>query len=331
MANRAYIGDLSVNDYLTNIREGLSFIEWGRTVSSDTRIFIKPNLTYPTFRPGVMTCPEAIEAAIIAIKDYTPHIMIGDADSGGYNRFSMDEVYQATGLVDFAQKYGVQVVNLSSGSRRAINFNYSGKSFSLDLPRLLTDEIDQLVTMPVPKVHANTTVSLSFKNQWGCIPEPTDRLKLHPYFQHVILEVNRAVKTQTVIMDGTYGLNGNGPMKGQAVKLNWLMVADHPGSAAQIALEMMQIPLEKVRHLRYAQQQGWIPERSSISTNVEPALFKKEAFYMKRGLTDWPGYLAFNSSFLAYLAYFSPLAGFLHWLLYLVREPLYDYNRKKIV
>lgn len=329
MANRAYIGDLSVNDYLTNIREGLSFIEWGRTVSSDTRIFIKPNLTYPTFRPGVMTCPEAIEAAIIAIKDYTPHIMIGDADSGGYNRFSMDEVYQATGLVDFAQKYGVQVVNLSSGPRRAIDFNYSGKSFSLDLPRLLTDEIDQLVTMPVPKVHANTTVSLSFKNQWGCIPEPTDRLKLHPYFQHVILEVNRAVKTQTVIMDGTYGLNGNGPMKGQAVNLNWLMVADHPGSAAQIALEMMQIPLEKVRHLRYAQQQGWIPERSSISTNVEPALFKKEAFYMKRGLTDWPGYLAFNSSFLAYLAYFSPFAGFLHWLLYLVREPLYDYNRKK--
>lgn len=329
MANKAYIGDLSATDYLTNIREGLNFIEWGRTVTSDTRIFIKPNLTYPTYRPGVMTCPEAIEAAIIAIKDYTPHVMIGDSDSGGYNRFSMDEVYQATGLMNFTQKYGVQVVNLSSGPRRAIDFKYAGKSFSLDLPRLLMDDMDQLVTMPVPKMHSNTTVSLSFKNQWGCIPEPQDRLKLHPYFQHVILEVNRAVKAQTVIMDGKFGQNANGPMIGRPVPLNWVMTADSLGCAAQVALEMMQIPLEKVRHLRYARQLGWIPERSAIITNTAPEAFMKEAFYLKRALTDWPGYLAFNSSFLAYLAYFSPLAGFLHWLLYLVRKPLYDYKRKK--
>jgi 4-aminobutyrate aminotransferase-like enzyme len=49
---------------------------------------------------------EAIEAAILAIKDYTPHITIGDSDSGGYNRFSMDEVYRETGILDFAKKYG---------------------------------------------------------------------------------------------------------------------------------------------------------------------------------------------------------------------------------
>jgi uncharacterized protein (DUF362 family) len=74
----------------------------------------------------------------------------------------------------------------------------------------LTDDIDYLITMPVPKIHNNTGVSLSFKNQWGCIPEPNDRLRMHPYFKHVILEVNKAIKTKMAIVDGKYGLDING-------------------------------------------------------------------------------------------------------------------------
>ena len=103
-------------------------------------------------------------------------------------------------------------------SRRSIQFSYKHKSFTLPLPVFLLDEIDILVTMPVPKIHSNTGVSLTFKNQWGCIPENKDRLRLHPYFQHVILEVNKAVKANVAIIDGKYGLNKNGPMKGEASK-----------------------------------------------------------------------------------------------------------------
>ena len=143
-----------------------------------------------------MTNPAAIEAAIIAISAYTSHIFIGDSDSGGYNRFSMSRVYEETGIVNLAKKYNVQLVNLSQLPRKTIQFDYKNKSFRLDLPVLLLEDIDMLVSMPVPKVHANTKVSLTFNNQWGCIPENKDRLKLHPYFRHVILEVNKAIKSQ---------------------------------------------------------------------------------------------------------------------------------------
>ena len=117
----AYIGSLAVEPYLSLIRKGLEYIGFGKLARSDTRIFIKPNLTYPTFRPGVMTTISALEAAICAVRDYTPHIYIGDADSGGYNPFSMDEVYRETGVGELAERYGVKVVNLSSGSRKTIN------------------------------------------------------------------------------------------------------------------------------------------------------------------------------------------------------------------
>lgn len=293
---------------------------------SDT-IFIKPNLTYPSYRKGVMTNPNAIEAAIVGIRDYTHNIIIGDADSGGYNRFQMEEVYREIGLNQIAEKYGVKVVNLSKLERKTITFQYKSRNFSLDLPRLLTDDIDLLVTMPVPKVHANTGVSLTFKNQWGCIPEPSDRLKLHPYLKHVVLEVNKAVKAGVAIIDGKYGLNVNGPMEGHPLELNWVLVTNDIGAGARLSCELMQIPLEEIPHLNYAKEQGIIPKLDEIIINQDLHPFLQEKFVLRRKCTDYPGFLSFHNSFLAWLAYFSPISKFLHKVLYLFREPFYDYDK----
>jgi uncharacterized protein (DUF362 family) len=323
---KAFIAHID-SDYKAPIQDGLRYIKFAEYISPTSRIFIKPNLTYPSYIPGVMTSPQAIEGAILALREYTPHISIGDSDSGGYNRFSMDEVYSKTGIADFAEKYNVEVVNLSHCVRKTVHFDHHSLHFDLDLPRLLTDEIDLLITMPVPKVHANTGVSLTFKNQWGCIPEPADRLRLHPYFKQVILEVNRVVKSKIAIIDGKYGLNVNGPMQGSPVEMNWVMVTNDIGAGALLSCELMQIPLEQIEHLRYAKKLGFIPERHQIATNQALDSFINRKFVLRRKWTDYPGYLAFHSAPLAYLAYFSPLAGLLHKLLYVFRKPLYDYDR----
>lgn len=327
MSHRVFLERISTAGYLGIVRQGLRYIDFGRLVSPDARVFIKPNLTFPTYRPGVMTSLPAIEAAIQAIREYTPHIYMGDADSGGYNRFSMDQVYRETGMHAMAERYGVQVVNLSRLDRTVITFEARGRRFSLGLPRLLTDDIDLLVTMPVPKVHANTGVSLTFKNQWGCIPEPDDRLRLHPYLDQAVLEVSRAVKARVAIVDGTFGLNRNGPMRGDPVALDWMLVADSLGAGARVACALMQVPLDRIRHLRYAQAHGLIPALDAISLSQDLRPFLGEKFVLRRKWTDIPGLLAFRSPFLAYLGYFSPLAGLLHRLLYLFREPFYHYTR----
>lgn len=324
---RAYIESLDTEKYIDITRKGLEYIQFEKLANPNTRVFIKPNLTYPTFRPGVMTTIEALEAAIGAVKDYTSHIYLGDADSGGYNPFPMEEVYKETGVEKLAERYGVKVVNLSSGPRKTINFCCGRKEVALDLPLLLTDEMDFLITMPVPKIHNMTGVSLTFKNQWGCIPEPQDRLRLHPYFRDVILEVNKAVKARVAIMDGRFGLNINGPMKGDPVELNWALITDDIGAGARLACELMQIPLENIRHLKHAQRLGFIPERTQIQVNCDLRPFIKNNFILKRNGSDLPGFLAFRSSIISYLAYFSPLADLLHKILYIFREPFYDYEK----
>ncbi len=329
MTPRAFIGrvNLDGSNYLDVIREGLRFTDIASVVGRRTRIFVKPNLTFPSYRPGVMTSPQAVEAAIQAIREHSDEVWVGDADSGGYHPFSMDDVYEATGIIGFAERHGVRVVNLSRLARVPVCVQSRHQCLEFELPRLLTNEIDMLVTMPVPKLHVNTVVSLTLKNQWGCIPEPKERLRLHPYFDDVIIAVNKLVRTRWAIIDGRFGLTGSGPMRGDAVELGWICVTNDYGAGARIACELMGVELSMVSHLKAAAALGLVPELWEIECNEEPLGFRRSPFRLKRQFTDWPGYIAFHHPAVARIAYFSRWSKLLHWLLYLFREPFYNYDR----
>ena len=322
---RIYIERIS-NNYLEQIQEGLTFVDMTSKVKPGDKVFIKPNLTFPHYRAGVMTSPECIEQLVVALKDYTNDIIIGEADGGGYNRFSMDEVFEKTGLRTISKKYNVKLVNLSKMPSRNIHFQYKRREFSVPLPQLLLDEVGLFITVPVPKVHANTGVSLSIKNQWGCIQEPSLRLKLHPYLKKVALEINKALNVNISIIDGRYGLNRNGPLRGDEVELGWLMVADNILAADMVCCTLMGIDPMSVEHLRFYHSYESLPTLDNFHFNQNYTRFASPHFYLSRDLLDYPGYFAFRSPFLAYLAYHSPLSRILHKGLYLFREKFYDHE-----
>ncbi len=321
VTRRIYVGSLS-EGYAPCIAQGLQFIS-GSTIRPGTRIAIKPNLTFPVFRQGVMTNPEAVEALVIYLKDFTDHITICESDSGGYNRFSMDDVFNATGLSAMAQKYGVQIVNLSHVASRPISVDRGSGSISVPLPTLLLDETDLFITMPVPKVHCNTGVSISMKNQWGIIQQPELRLKLHPYFDDVIYAVNKALPPSISIVDGKYGLTRSGPMRGDVLELNWLLVGDNLFYVDYVVTELMGHDYRSIPHLRFAFRKEGIRSLEAVRFNTDYRKFICNDFYLEREWTDYPGVLTFNSRLLAYLGYESMLAKPLHWLLYQFRQPFY--------
>ncbi|HME41672.1 MAG TPA: DUF362 domain-containing protein [Syntrophorhabdales bacterium] len=314
------------HNYLEKLKKGLSFTNIGSRVRPGNPIFIKPNLTYPHYKKGVMTSPEFIEYLIIALKDYSKNIIIGEADGGGYNRFSMDEVFEATGLRSIAKQHRVELVNLSKLPSRDISFDYKHKHFTIPLPRLLLDEVQLVITVPVPKVHTNTGISISIKNQWGCIQEPALRLKLHPYFAKVIKEINEALRVGIAVIDGRYGLNRNGPMRGDVEELGWLLIADDITGADVACCALMGIDPLSVKYLRSYNDHEPLPTLDMFEFNQDYTQFIGPKFYLKRDVWDYPGYFAFRSRFLAYLAYHSKLAHLLHKLLYLFREKFYDHG-----
>jgi uncharacterized protein (DUF362 family) len=318
--SRVFLHEIG-DDYLGVIRKGFGWMDL--TLRAGDRVAIKPNLTFPTFRRGVMTNPQAIEALIVHLKDYTDRITLCESDSGGYNRFSMDEVFRTTGLYDMAKRYGVRVVNMSFVPSRPTLVRHRWRRLSVPLPTFLLEETDRFITAPVPKVHSNTIVSLCLKNQWGVIQEPSLRLKLHPYFKRVIYEINKALPPTIAVVDGKYGLTRNGPLRGEERLLNWLLIGDNVFAADRVVVELMGIDWRRVPYLRDAFKEEQIESLDALVFNADPQAFKKEPFFLRRQWTDYPGVLTFNSRVLAYVGYESVLARPLHWLLYRFREPFY--------
>jgi len=281
------------------------------------------------YRPGVMTSYDCLRAAVEVLSRKGYKVIIGEADSGGYNRFSMDEVFKGMGIDKLAAETGARIVNLSFTDPEWLELRVGLRRLRVPFPKLLLHEIGAFITLPVPKVHLNTTVSMSIKNQWGCIQEPAERLKLHPYFAEVMYEFNSRLPMAHSIIDGRYGLNRSGPMLGDPVELNWLIVANDLVAADRVCCRLMQIEDTSVGFLRHFRDRGWWQEFSDIRLRSDWEKFRKTKFYLRRKWTDLPGLACFNSSFLAWLGYRSPLAGFAHWLLYLFREPFYDYDKEK--
>jgi uncharacterized protein (DUF362 family) len=316
---RIYLDRLD-RGYAEVIRDGIQWLNLQGRLTRSSTIFIKPNLTFPVFRKGVMTNPECVEALVVLLKDYTDRIIIGEADSGGYNRFNIDDVQQKIGLKALEKKYGIRVVNLSRLPRREIRFAAGSREIVFPLPELLLDEADIVISAAVPKIHMNTRVSMTVKNLWGCIPEPSIRLKLHPYLDGVLRETVRHLKKTVALIDGRYGLNRSGPMRGDPVELNWLMMADDLYTADVLCCRLMRIDPQSVYYLRP------VSAEKNLELSQDHSKFIGPRFYLKREWTDYPGLLCFRSPFLSYVAYFSPLAGFLHKLLYVFRKPFYDYD-----
>jgi uncharacterized protein (DUF362 family) len=315
--------------YQKTIEAGLLETGFFDQVPAGSPVFLKPNLTFPVYRKGVMTSYGCLEAATTILAGRGYPVIIGEADSGGYNRFSIDEVFKGMGIDELARKTGARMVNLSFTEPEWLEVRAGFRRLRVPVPRLLLREIGAFITLPVPKVHLNTTVSMSIKNQWGCIQEPNERLKLHPYFAEVMFELNSRLPRAYSIIDGHYGLNRSGPMLGDPVELNWLLVSNDLVAADRVCCRLMQLDEMDVRHLRYFRSRGWWPEFSNIRLRPDWEQFRKTRFYLRRKWTDLPGLACFNNAFLAWLGYHSPLAGFAHWLLYLFREPFYNYDQEK--
>src|ERR1019366_5756769 len=304
------------------ICEGFTFLGDSARINSSDRVAIKPNLTFPTFKRGVMTNPEAVESLIAYLKNFTDHITVCESDSGGYNRFSMNEVFKVTGLTDIAKHYGVRIVNLSSEPSKEITVRAGGRELGVPIPTLLLEETDRFITMPVPKVHANTVISVAIKNQWGVIQIPADRLKLHPRFKEVIYAVNKCLPKPLAVVDGKYGLTRNGPMRGDVVELNTLMMCDNVFVNDVITARLMGFAPQAIPYLRYAMRQEGLTKDAYHEYSTPLHQFDSP-FFLSRDWTDYPGVLTFNSRSLAYLGYESALAEPLHKLLYLFRKPFY--------
>jgi len=314
-------------DYARILRDGLAWLQAEPLLKQAGGIFIKPNLTYPSFRPGVTTTPEMLEAVLEVLSALHPRVIVGESD-GGYGSFSIEQAFQGFDLYNLGRRYGVKVVNLSREPAVACTFATRRGPVCLSLPQFLLQEDFLTVTLPVPKVHCMTGVSLSYKNQWGCIPDMM-RLRLHYYFNEIIGPINRLLNVRLAIVDGTYGLTKNGPIaEGEAVQPGWLVMSQTPGAADRLASHLMGLSLEDYPHYRRIKRTEPLPGLEEIETNRDWQPFRAQTpqFYLRRHLWNYLAKTTWYSRRWGYLVYESRVAGLLHKIMYTFRERPKDFK-----
>jgi len=283
-------------------------------------VFIKPNLTYPTYKQGITTRVEFVEGLITSLRkiNSSTKIYIGEGE-GGYNSYSMSEAMRTMGYYDIASKYSlVEIVSLSKLPCCQVELMAHGRPYLLDLPNLFFNEIDFSITCPLPKLHCMTGVSLAFKNQWGCLPD-TMRLKNHYVFDEIICQVCDILKFRYAFLDGKYGLDNNGPMMGDPVEINWFVASNSLGAFDRVVSEMMGLDWKRIGHLKKAEKYGFMPVISEIQIIGNPDSLRRE-FTLKRNFWNYLALLAFHSKNLTQLVYLSKWSMVIHDVMYFFRK-----------
>lgn len=283
-------------------------------------VFIKPNLTYDKYKKGVTTRIEFVETIVKCLRkiNATTKIYIGEGE-GGSQAFSMTKAMEVMGFFALENKYeNVKIINISTLPTKTVELTAFGKPYPLELPAIFFDEIDFSITCPVPKVHCMTKITLSFKNQWGCLPD-TMRLSNHYAFDEIIAQVCDKLKFQYAFLDGRYGLDDNGPMNGTPINLDWFVAADSLGAFDLIVSEMMGQNWRKIGHLKKAYTLGFIPSRSEVSVLGDIKSLQRK-FKLRRNFWNYPALIAFKSKNITRIVYLSHISKFLHDVMYTFRK-----------
>ena len=289
-------------------------------ITDGTRVALKPNLTYPYHRPGVTTTPALLREAVKIIRERTSRIAVVETD-GGYGAWQAVHAFEEHGIYLLGREFGVEVLNLCELPREDIEFDTIWGRYRLPLPTRLLRETDLFLSMPVPKIHCMTGVSLGYKNQWGCVPDLM-RLRRHYIFSDAIVAINRALHT-AVLGDGTWFLDDSGPMEGTAVRMNMVIASQDVGAFDLYTSELMGYPWKRIPHLKRAVALGHMPRSlGDITFNVSPQQARTKVFRLHRTLRHWIALTGFKSRTITWLGYESWFGRVvLHAILYAICGP----------
>lgn len=231
------------------------------------RVILKPNLIECPVGKSATTHPEVLRASIKLI-DYLGAKEIIVAEGAGHMR-DTDYILGATGLGKVCREMGVDFVdlNLDDLEKVPLSDGFSRLEYFY-LPKTIVDA-EVFVNLPKMKTHHWVGITVALKNMFGVIPGreygyPKNLLHIYGIPQ-CIIDLNRLVKTDLVIVDGITAMEGDGPVNGTDRQMGLILVADDPAAVDSICAQIMGYRLEELDYIRVAGQ---------VIGNVEPDKIK---------------------------------------------------------
>ncbi len=245
------------------------------------KAFIKPNIVDALSPRSAVIVDPKITLALYEILEEMgfTEIVIGEG-TGFFTKPEHFEVLLKTTKYDKIEKtLGIKIINLQHEERVARQWKFG----EIKLPKIIFDEEFEYINFPKMKTHSLTTVTLALKNQKGLLTL-ADKRKFHKEALHeMILELNKIVKPDLVLMDAILALQGTCPTENPQTsikKMNLLLgsVGDDPNVEMDIvAATIMGLDPNKIEHI----------PKMSFKTVGEPIDQVKSQFIMPKKFVEY--------------------------------------------
>ncbi len=236
-------------DVRAAIRRALDGARWKDAIPSGARIALKVNLGWDLFIPGSITSPLVAELLIHEMRRHAGEIVMVESDQVLED---VEKAFAKSGMADVCRRTGVEWINMSRARTTPVERPDNAVLKRIDVPEVLRDSF--LVTVPAMKTHAKTVITGALKNQWGCLSKL--RHEYHLVLDDALADLNSVMRPALAVMDGTIGLEGNGPKSGRPRVADLILCSSDPVALDTVQATVMGIDPSEVRHLARCAERG---------------------------------------------------------------------------
>jgi uncharacterized protein (DUF362 family) len=219
--NTVSIVKIEKNQIAEAVRKAVDLIGGIETiVKAGEKVLLKVNWCVVPEDPkvGVVTNPVVARAVADLVKAAGAEPIIADSAARGVDT---DLVIQSTGYDKLADE-GYAVVNLDKEKVVRLEFP-DGEILQKIKTFELVTQVDKIIDIPLFKTHDSAEATLGLKNMKGLLHDD-QKSKLHREGLYAgIADVNSRFAPALVVYDGTWAMEGLGPMYGIPFELNLIL------------------------------------------------------------------------------------------------------------
>ncbi|MCK4767395.1 MAG: DUF362 domain-containing protein [Desulfobacula sp.] len=224
-------------------------------VQKGENILLKPNiLVGDAPEKCVTTNPAVFKAVIEILINAGANVTYGDSPAIGKTL----KAAKKAGLTQVADEFNIKLADFKTGMDVFFDKGLQNRKFTI--AKAVFDN-DAVISLPKLKTHGLERFTGAIKNQFGCIPgvlKGEFHLKLPGAddFAKMLVDLNKFVSPRLYIMDGIYGMEGNGPRGGTPKKMNILLFSSDPVALDATVCRLIKLNPRYVPTTRYGMQAG---------------------------------------------------------------------------
>jgi uncharacterized protein (DUF362 family) len=253
------------NDHYGGVQRSLEHIknDIKKSLSDVSSLVIKINLVItrtPRYSDGVESATTPLQAVKSFIDFVSPfyngEIIIAESATWGKTKEGF-EMYGFTELAEESPQ--IRLLDLREDASIVKTIKYTEGTLTLSFSKTML-EAPFLVSIARPKTHCSVVATAGIKNVLvGAINGGwKERLKIHKgnLIHDIMASIGDVFYPDLVIVDGTVGMEGNGPIRGTEIKSGWTLASLDALAADSMTTHLMGFDADDVPYLKMLKQKG---------------------------------------------------------------------------